>query len=119
MRRNGRGILTEMTPQEFAKAHDFRMLSADNVAVNPDPAIDFRVETFERSESFNPDKPFLTRLRWRSANGEDRQKLLLSEPNTVVAVVLRGEPESGPDRKEAARPARVRRPRRRDAAPES
>src|SRR5467141_3082122 len=44
VRRNGRGILTEMTPQEFAQAHGFRMLSADNVAVNPDPAIDFRIE---------------------------------------------------------------------------
>jgi hypothetical protein len=112
VRRNGRGILTEMTPQEFAEAHGFRMLSADNIAVSPDPAIDFRVETFERSENVNPDKPFLTRLRWRAANCEDRQRLLLTEPNIVLAVVLRGEPESGPDRKEVPRPARPRRPRR-------
>jgi hypothetical protein len=55
VRRNGR-ILAEMTPQEeFAGLHGFRMLFVHNVAVNPDPAIDFRVETFERSDNFNPD----------------------------------------------------------------
>lgn len=118
VRRNGRGILTEMTPQQFADTHGFRMLSADNVAVNPHPAIDFRVETFERSESFNPDKPFLTRLRWRGPNGEDRQRLLLTEPNTVVAVVLRGEPESGADQRKPPPRPKERPPRRRSPAPE-
>jgi hypothetical protein len=89
VRRNGRGILTEMTPQQFAEAHGFRMLSADNIAVNPDPAIDFRVEAFERSDSFNPDKPFLARLRWRSRAGEDRQKLLLTVSLRAIASARR------------------------------
>ena len=30
--------------------------------INPDPAFDFRIETFERPENFNLDRPFLTRL---------------------------------------------------------
>jgi hypothetical protein len=109
----------EMMPHQFAKALGFRMLSADNVAVNPDPVIDFRVETFERSDNFNPDKPFLTHLRSRGPDGTDLNRLLLTEPQSALAVVLRRETESAPDPKNSpAPPARVRKPRRRDAAPQ-
>jgi hypothetical protein len=39
-------VLTEVSPQEFAKAQGFRMLTEDNVAANP--AIAFSVESFSR-----------------------------------------------------------------------
>jgi hypothetical protein len=61
-----------MTPQEeCAGLHGFRMHSVDDLAVNTDPAIDFRVETFERSDNFNPDKPFLTHVGSRGSDGKD------------------------------------------------
>jgi hypothetical protein len=82
VRRIGRPLLTEMTPQEFAQAHGFRMLSEDNVAVNPDPAMEFSVESFAPTETFKPTKPYLTRLKWSGPGPDDndRSKLLLAKP---------------------------------------
>ena len=88
------------------------MLAEDNIAANP--AIPFRVESFEPSESFNPTKPYQTRLKWRDQDDNEQSKLLLSKPETVIAVVLRGGAESAPKRGERGdRPARARAPRRR------
>src|ERR1700719_764228 len=53
-------VLTEATPQEFADAHGFRMLAEDNVATNASVA--FRVESFEPTDGFRPEKPYQTRL---------------------------------------------------------
>jgi hypothetical protein len=107
-------VLTESTTREFAETHGFRMLADDGVATNP--AIAFRVETFAPTEGFNPATSHQTHLRWRDQDGDDRSKLLLTKPETVVAIALRGEPKSGSDRKEPAqRPARSR-PSRRQAA---
>jgi hypothetical protein len=86
-------MLAETTPQEFAQAHGFRMLAEDSVAVNP--AIGFRVETFEPTETFRPEKPFATRLKWRDGDGAEHSKLLLTRPETVIAVAVRGESEPG------------------------
>jgi hypothetical protein len=44
-------VLTEMTPQDFAAAHNMRLLADDNVAVGQ--TIAFRVETFAPTESFS------------------------------------------------------------------
>jgi hypothetical protein len=112
---NRETVLTETTPQEFAEAHDFRLLSEDNVATNP--AVTFRVESFEPTDSFKPAKPYLTRLKWRDPGGVDRSKLLLTKPETVIAVALRGETESSSDRKRPRRPTQRRTPRQRAAAP--
>jgi hypothetical protein len=60
-------VLTETTPQEFASAQGFRLLTEDNVAANP--AIPFKVESFEPTETFKPTKPYLTRLKWRRHSG--------------------------------------------------
>lgn len=110
-------VLTEATPQEFAEAHGFRVLTDDHVAVNP--AITFRVESFEPTDTFKPSKPYLTRLRWRDRDGNDQSKLLVTRPETVIAVALRGEAEPGPDRKEPPRrPSRARAPRRRAVTPD-
>jgi hypothetical protein len=111
--------LAEAAPHEFADAHGFRLLAEDNVATNP--AVGFRVESFEPTEEFKPTKPYQTRLMWRDPAGKNQSKLLLTKPEVVIAVALRGESESGPDRRERPRrPARSRAPRRRAAvAPES
>jgi hypothetical protein len=53
-------VLTEDTVEVFAEANKFRRLPDDNVATNP--AVRFRVETFEPSEGFIPRKPFQSRL---------------------------------------------------------
>jgi hypothetical protein len=81
--------LTEDTFEAFAEAHKFRRLPDDSVATNP--AVRFRVETFEPSEGFQPRKPYQSRLKWRDQDGEEQSKLLLTNPETVIAVVLRGE----------------------------
>lgn len=88
-------ILTEQRVEDFAKEHGFRMLPEDNVATNP--VIHFQVETFTPAEGFTPRKPYVTRLLWRDLDGNDQSKLLLTEPEKVLAVSVRGDaPESEP-----------------------
>lgn len=86
---NRESILTEQTPQSFAEAHRFRMLVSDQIATNP--SVGFRVETFEPADGFTPSKAFATRLLWRDRDGNDQSKLLVASPETVLAVVVRGE----------------------------
>jgi hypothetical protein len=106
---NRDSVLTEDTPQTFVKAHRFRMLSDDAVATNP--AITFKVETFAPNEGFKPAKPYATRLMWRDQDGNEQSKLLLSKPETVIAVSVRGEAEPV-DAETPRRPVRPRAPRR-------
>jgi hypothetical protein len=105
-------VLAEATPEEFAAAHGFRVLPEDGVAANP--AIPFRIETFAPTDNFTPSKPFQTRLLWRDGTGTDQSKLLVTKPEAVIAIVMRGESPEG----EAARPAprRAGRARRRPRA---
>jgi hypothetical protein len=90
--------LTEDTVEAFAEANKFRRLPDDNVATNP--VVRFRVETFEPSEGFQPRKPYQSRLKWRDQDGNEQSKLLLTKPETVIAVVLRGEAVPAPDQQE-------------------
>ncbi len=103
-------VVTETTPQEFAAARGFRLLTEDNVAANP--AIGFSVESFSPSESFKPAKPYLTRLKWRDREGNEQSKLLLTKPETVLALVLRrADVVPSTEKKAAKRPPRARRVR--------
>ena len=85
---NRESVLAEETPQAFAHANGFRMLQMDGVATNP--AVHFRVESFAPAEGFTPGKPYTTRLLWRDLDGNDQSKLLLTDPETVLAVAVRG-----------------------------
>jgi hypothetical protein len=76
-------VLTEETVEAFAEANKFRRLPQDNVATNP--AVRFRVETFEPSEGFQPRKPYQSRLKWCDQDGNEQSKLLLTKPETVIA----------------------------------
>lgn len=108
---NRNTVLTEAAPQEFADAHGFRLLAEDDIAVNR--GIAFRVETFAPTESFNPQKAYVTRLKWRDPDGNDHSKLLLTKPETVITLVLRDEADPGPGRKGPPhRPPRSRAARR-------
>lgn len=78
-------VLTEMTPQDFAEAHNMRLLAEDNVAVGQ--AIAFRVETFSPTETFQPVKAYMTRLKWRDQDENEQSKLLLTPPETVLAIL--------------------------------
>jgi hypothetical protein len=101
-------VLTEVSPQEFAKAQGFRMLTEDNVAANP--AIAFSVESFSPSESFKPTKPYLTRIKWRDREDNEQSKLLLTKPEAVLALVLRRtDAVTSTEKKPAKRPPRARR----------
>ena len=100
-------VLAEAEPKEIAETHGFRMLAGDNMAVNP--AIAFRVESFEPTEQFKPAKPYATRLKWRDRDGNEQSKLLLSTPETVLTLVLRGEP--APDAGSNGSPRRPQRSR--------
>jgi hypothetical protein len=102
-------VLTEETPQAFAAANGFRMLQMDGVATNP--AVRFRVESFVPAEGFAPRKEYVTRLLWRDLDGNDQSKLLLSDPETVLAVAVRGSTDAYAPAQEAAdRPNRTRTP---------
>jgi len=83
-------VLTEEALEAFAERHGFRLLSEDGIATNP--AIHFSVAAFEPAEGFNPTKPYLSRLSWRDQDGNAQSKLLLAAPESVLAVVVRGEP---------------------------
>jgi hypothetical protein len=109
---NRDSILIEESPEAFAKANEFRMLPEDNVATNP--AVHFQVETFEPTEGFSPTKPYATRLRWRDQDGNDQSKLLLSNPEAVLAVAVKGEPNGRADGEKA--PRRSNRRKRRPSA---
>jgi hypothetical protein len=85
---NRETLLIEAAPREFADAHGFPVLIEDNVATNPN--ITFRVESFEPTEDFKPTKPYLTRLKWRGQDGKEYSKLLVTKPEEVIAVALRG-----------------------------
>jgi hypothetical protein len=109
-------VLAEFSPQEFAEGHGFRLLVEDNIAVNP--VLLFRVETFAPTANFRPDKAYATRLKWRGPDGNEHSKLLLTQPDNVIAVVVRGEAESGPVRTGAQRPPGSRTRRRPPRKPE-
>jgi len=84
-------VLAEVEPFAFAEQSGFRMLLEDGIAVNAD-AIRFSIETFEAAgERFNPTKPYRTRLLWHDKlSGDTHSKLLVTDPQTVLAVVVRG-----------------------------
>jgi hypothetical protein len=102
---NRESVLAGETPQAFAAANSFRMLQMDGVATNP--AVHFRVESFAPAEGFTPGKAYATRLLWRDLDGNDQSKLLLSEPETVLAVAVRGGTDAyAPPEDPARRPPR-------------
>ena len=70
-------ILTETPPQEFAEAYGFRLLAEDNMAANP--AVAFLVESFAPTETFRPDKPFETRLKWRDPDRQRTEQAALDQ----------------------------------------
>jgi hypothetical protein len=114
---NRESVLTEQSWQAIAEAHGFRLLPEDSVAANP--AVQFRVQTFEPTEGFKPTKPYTTRLLWRDLDGNDQSKLLLTKAVSVVAIVVQGEApgdESTPDLAAAHDNAAKRSARRRRAA---
>jgi hypothetical protein len=106
-------ILSESTPEDISAAHGFRLLPLDRVATNP--AIRFGVEEFEPSEDFKPSKDFLSRLTWTDVDRAPYSKLLLTAPEVVLAIAVRGEeaPVPGQDNDDA--PSAPKR-RRRNAA---
>lgn len=94
-------VLTEEAPAAFAEAHGFRMLAQEAVATNP--ALRFSVEAFEPTEGFNPRKPYRSRLLWRDLDGNTQSKLLLSTPESVLAIAVKGQtaPATSDDKSEA------------------
>lgn len=77
-------VLTEDSLQGFAKAHGFRQIEADSVALNP--AVLFHVETFEASGDFKPARPYRSRLLWRNPKGQMNSRLMLSEPSSLLSI---------------------------------
>ena len=106
---NRDSILTETAPLAFAEEHGFRALPKDGAATNPD--VSFSVERFEASPDFQPSKPFVSRLMWKDGDGNTQSKLMLSEPEDLIAVAVRGEvPQvEGPEKLETKRAPRRRR----------
>lgn len=108
---NRDSVLIEETPKAFADGNGLRMLADDGVATNP--AVHFRVETYVPAEGFVPSKAYATRLLWRDLDSNDQSKLLLSLPETVLAVAVQGETDAaadatpGPARRRGQVPAKI------------
>lgn len=109
---NRDSILMEEAVEAFAARHGFALLADDRVAVNP--LIRFAVETFVSAQGFTPSRPFASRLKWRDADGNDQSKLLLTAPETVLAVAVTGgekadaAPAGAPGTRRTATPRRRR-----------
>lgn len=80
-------VLTEQTPQEFAADHELHLFIEDSVAGRWCSGS----KTFEPTESFEPAKPYKTRLKWRDLTGGEQSKLLLTE--AVIAEILAAKTE--------------------------
>ena len=110
-------VLTEMAPREFAEAYCLRLLADDNVAVSQTVA--FRVEIFTPTETFKPEKAYLTRLKWHDPDGNSHSKLLVTQPQAVIEELTRREgklavsSKAEPPGRPSARPARGRKGSRR------
>jgi len=111
---NRTSLLTEDAVEAFAEQYGFRTLFGEGIAANPSVA--FGVETFAPQEGFSPTRPFLSRLTWKDETGQTQSKLLLATPESVLRVIIRGEPESTGDAKPEAK--RHRRSKRQRAEPE-
>ena len=94
-------VLSEQTPQDFAAEQQLHLFTQDSVAVNK--TIQFKIETFEPTETFKPSKPYQTRLKWRDLAGEEQSKLLVTAPETVIAEILSAKVEMAPLPKRAPR----------------
>ena len=111
-------VLSEQAPDALAKEHGFRWIEADGIGVNP--AIAFRVELFAPTETFKPSKEFKSRIAWNDEEGNTQSKLMLTAPEPLLALVVRGQSgdaeNSGgakaPVRRKAARSRRQQQPAR-------
>ncbi|WP_456724780.1 MULTISPECIES: hypothetical protein [unclassified Bradyrhizobium] len=64
---------------------------------------------FEPTESFNPSKAYLTRLKWADLAGAEQSKLLVTAPETVIAEILNAKVDAAVEaRRPARRPGRGR-----------
>jgi hypothetical protein len=116
---NRDSILSETSPMSFAEENGFRVLTKDGAATNP--AVAFSVERFEATADFQPSKPFISRLMWKDGDGHTRSKLMLSEPEDLIAIAVRGEVPKveGPEKPDPSGSRRSRRQRADEgAAPE-
>ena len=77
-----------------------KVLAEDSVGTNP--AVRFSVETFEATEGFQPSKPYRSRLLWRDLEGNTQSKLLLSAPEAVLAIAVKGEAPAASRRRAAS-----------------
>jgi hypothetical protein len=111
---NRDSILSETEFLAFAEEHGFRVLTKDGAATNPE--VPFSVERFEATADFQPSKPFVSRLMWKDGDGNTQSKLMLSEPEDLIAIAVRGEVPKleGPEQPNGS--AINRRSRRRRAA---
>lgn len=108
-------VLSEEPLAALAGRHAFRMPPEDGVATNG--AVHFCVEAFERAEGFTPNKPYKSRLLWRGPSGEFESKLLLSAPDMVLAIAIRGEAPKAEQGSHAPQPAPRKRRRASIPAP--
>jgi hypothetical protein len=80
--------LSEDTPEAFVTRYGFLFLAEDETAFNP--GLFYKVSSFTPTATFNPRKPFKTGVEWTDAFGEKQRKLLLTQPEIVLATLVRG-----------------------------
>jgi hypothetical protein len=88
-------VLTEEPLAQFVEKYGFRLIEGDGIATNP--GVHFSVESFVPAKGFTPTRDYRSRLLWRDLNGERQSRLLLSEPEKLLSVAVRGGKADGPD----------------------
>lgn len=79
-------VLLEEGLLEFAKTHALKEVGDDGIAINP--AVAFRIEAFEPSGDFQPTKPYRSRLLWRDPHGQTHNRLMVTEPEKLLALAV-------------------------------
>ena len=85
---NRDSVLTEDALDVFTEQNSFRLLHEDGIATNP--SVLFSVEAFEADGNFKPNKPYRSRLLWRDQSAKIQSKLLLTPPEDILAIAIRG-----------------------------
>lgn len=84
--------MSEEAPEQLPKAHCFLWIEADKVVTKPN--IILRRRDVHRTESFDPSKPFPSRLAWNDEEGNMQSKLMVTDPEALLAIVVRGGTEN-------------------------
>lgn len=82
-------VLSEDAMDPLAESLSMKVIASERVAISR--KLRFTIEGFAPSEGFKPTKDYKSRLVWRDLDGQPQSKLMLSEPDLLLAIAVRGD----------------------------